>query len=110
MAGTFLRINGKRRDSFGGAESQCHDMLAAEKMLAKGMRILKLKPNELLDLKKNNPRKRVIAWYIRQNTSVKNEWIAEKLHIGCVSSISQFLREVENSKTGILHQLRNTLK
>jgi len=101
---------GKRRDSFTGDETQKHDVLEAQRLFDRGLVTLKLSPSDLPRLKKSDPRKKAIAWYIRKNTSVRNEWIARQVHMGCVSNMSQYVREVEVSGKGILSELKKTLK
>ncbi len=103
-------MKGKRRDSFAGIESRRQDTLEAQRLFTEGLKKLKLSPSGLPDLKKSDRRKKVMAWYIRKNTSVKNEWIAREVQMGCVSNMSQYVREVEDAKEGILCDLKNTLK
>ena len=99
-------MKGKRRDSFGGVESKKHDTLEAQRLFDIGIRKLKLKSSDLPKLKKNDPIKKVIAWSIRNNTSVKNEWIANAIQMGCVSNMSQYVSEVESAKDGVLCALK----
>ena len=101
---------GKRRDSFTGDEAQKHDVLEAQRLFDRGLARLNLPSSDLPRLKKSDPRKKAIAWYIRKNTSVRNEWIARQVHMGCVSNMSQYVREVEDSGKGILAELKKTLK
>ena len=100
----------KRRDSFVGAETQKHDTLEAQRLLDQGLLEFGLSGLELPKLKKSDPHKKVIAWLIRKNTSVRNEWIANQLQMGCVSNMSQFVREVEEADSGSLFELKITLK
>ena len=103
-------MEGNRRDSFVGDEMKRHDMLEAERLLRRGLAQLKLSFSELETLKKCDPRKKVMAWLVRKNTSVKNEWISEKVCMGCASKMSLYVREVAESKTGILYDLREMVK
>ena len=100
---------GKRRDSFGGVESKKHDTLEAQRLLVYGMKKFRLKPKDLLILKKNDPRKKAIAWSIRKNTSVKNEWIANAIQMGCLSNMSQYVSEVESAENGVLCNMKKIL-
>lgn len=100
----------KRRDSFVGEETQKHDALEAQRLLDLGLQKLGIPGSELSKLKKSDPQKKAIAWLIRKNTSVKNEWIAKALQMGCVSNMSQFVREVEEAGSGSLFNLKETLK
>lgn len=100
----------KRRDSFVGEETQKHDALEAQRLLDLGLQKLGIPGSELSKLKKSDPQKKAIAWLIRKNTSVKNEWIAKALKMGCVSNMSQFVREVEEAGSELLFNLKETLK
>ncbi|MFA6174121.1 MAG: hypothetical protein WC701_10630, partial [Kiritimatiellales bacterium] len=71
---------------------------------------LKLNSSSLAEFKKSDPRKKAIAWTVRKNTSVRNEWIARQVQMGCVSNMSQYVREVETAKDGILCELKEILK
>jgi len=102
-------MEGKRRDSFVGVESARHDELEAKRLLTEGIKKLGLCPSDLEGLKKGDPYKKAMAWLIRKNTSVKNEWIARHLQMGCVSNISHYVRQVENVKEGILSDFKETL-
>ncbi len=102
-------MKGKRRDSFVGDEAKKHDMLEAQRLFDGGIKTFKLSPVDLPELKKSDPRKKVIAWYIRKNTSVRNEWIARQVQMGCVSNMSRYVREVEKAKRGILSDLKKIL-
>ena len=103
-------MEGKRRDSFGGVESKRHDALAARRLLVKGLKKLHIDKEDLLGLKKNDIHKKVLAWYIRKNTSVRNEWIANNVMMGCVSNMSQYVAEVESSEDRVLCKLKKILK
>jgi len=100
----------KRRDSFTGEEIKKHDALEAQRLLNRGLLKLGLSNTDLSKLRKNDSRKKIIAWLVRKNSSVKNEWIAKALQMGCVSNMSQFVREVEEAKSGELFELQKTLK
>jgi len=39
----------------------------------------------------------VVAWLIRRNTAVRNEWVSEQLHIGRASKLSCFVKQVEDA-------------
>jgi len=99
----------KRRDSFTGEEVRRHDTLEAQRLLALGLDAFELSDPDLLTLRKSDPRKKTIAWFVRKKTCVRNEWIAKQLKMGSVSNMSQFVREVEVAKSGVLYDLKNTL-
>jgi hypothetical protein len=101
---------GKRRDSFVGAEARNHDTLEARRLLQEGIARVGLRSEELAALKKSDPCKMVVAWLIRRNTVVRNEWISEQLHMGRVSKLSYFVKQVEDAESGMLLELKERVK
>lgn len=101
---------GKRRDSFVGDEARKHDMLEARRLLQEAMALVGLRAEALAALKKSDPRKMAVAWFIRRNTAVRNEWISDQLHMGRVSKMSYFVKRVEDTQSGILSELKKKLK
>ncbi len=99
-----------RRDSFVGAEARKHDVLEARRLLQEGMTQVGLYSEALISLKKSDPRKMVVAWLIRRNTAVRNEWIIDQLHMGRVSKLSYFVKQVEDAESGILLELKKKVK
>lgn len=100
---------GKRRDSFAGDMVKRHDENEAERLLAHGLELCGLSRDELETLKKGDERKKAIAWLIRRNTSVKNEWISGALKMGNVSNLSHYIRTVEEAGFGLLKELKRTV-
>lgn len=98
----------KPRVEYAGAVS-LHDEQAAEKLLEKGLKALKLKKELLGNLKKNDNRKKAVAWLIRRNTSVKNEWIAAALNMGHAATVSRGVGEVESATDGILLEMKKLI-
>ncbi len=111
MVATLDKVmTGKRRDSFVGSESRGHDILEAQRLLEDGLSRVGLGVDELSSLKKSDPRKMVVAWLIRRNTVVRNEWISLPLHMGRVSKLSFFIKTVEDAEEGELFDLREKVK
>jgi len=103
-------MTGKRRDSFAGSESRGHDILEARRLLEKGLTRVELGIDDLGTLKKSDPRKMAVAWLIRRNTVVRNEWISEQLQMGRASKLSFFIKTVEDAEEGELFELREKVK
>jgi len=102
-------VCGKRRASFMGEEIRMHDEREAEKLFQHGMVCCGINEEELPDLKKGDARKKVIAWYIRKNTSVRVEWITTRVQMGSTSNFSYNYRSVEDAKDGVLWDLKSKL-
>ena len=101
-------IKGTRRDSFYGEDIQLHDESEAERLIKEYLKKINLKNQDLKQLKKSDTRKKVIAWHVRRKTSVKNEWIANRLHMGHASNLSRYINEVETATEGLLQELKTT--
>ena len=69
-------------------------------MIQQGLDSLELNEGELLGLKKNCPEKYAIAWLIRRNTSVRLQWIKERLHMGKATNFSEFLKKMTAGEYG----------
>ncbi len=102
-------ISGKRRDSFMGEEIRAHDEQEAEKLFQQGLLRCGLTEADLPELKKGDARKKVIAWHIRKNTSVRIEWITTRLQMGVTSNFSYHTQPVEQSKEGLLRELKHKI-
>ncbi|MDF7802114.1 transposase [Pontiellaceae bacterium B1224] len=102
-------VSGKRRDSFMGEEMRMHDEQEAEKLVQHGLDLFGLQEEDLKTLKKGDDRKKVIAWYIRKKTSVRVEWITQRLQMGVTSNFSRYIRAVGESKQGPLWKLKSQM-
>ena len=103
-------LAGKRRDSFSGDEVLKHDIRAAEYLLDEGLRKLNLSRSELAALPKGDQRKMVLAWLVRKQTSVRNEWISKTLWMGSPARLSAYLRVVDTAESGELVRMREMLE
>ncbi|MDZ8118760.1 transposase [Pontiella agarivorans] len=103
-------MDGNRRESYSGEPVKKHDEREAERLLAEGLRRLKVDDADLALLKKGDNRKKVVAWIIRKKTSVKNEWIVQRLHMGRASNLSRYVKDVDEAKEGELWELNEMMK
>ena len=102
-------MEGKRRDSYSGEQVKKHDEREAQRLLSDGLVKLKLDVADLSVLKKGDTRKMVVAWVIRNNTSVRNEWIVQHLHMGRASNLARYVKEVDEATEGQLWKLRKMM-
>lgn len=103
-------LAGKNRESFVGEETRKHDELVAERRVVGALELFGLKNVDLAGLKKGDAHKKVIAWLVRKNTSVRNAWIAERLCMGNPSNLPRQVREVDTAENGELFRLREMTK
>ena len=86
-----------------------HDEREAERLFQQGLVCCGITEEELPALKKGDARKKVIAWHIRKNTSVRVEWITTRLQMGSTSNFSYNYRSVEDTEEGVLWDLKAKL-
>ena len=89
------------------SERKDHGEGRAEEILKMGLPILGLNPNALLRSPKALKEKRVLAWFIKKNTSTSLRWLSEALHMGHISNVSSMIRNVERDED---HTFKNLKK
>lgn len=104
------RISRYDRRSYLGAEACTHDALEAERLLRFGLDALGVSDEMLPELKKSDLRKKAVAWLIRKNTSVRNDWICAKLEMGRASNLARHVKEFEHSTDPHSVKLRKMMK
>jgi REP element-mobilizing transposase RayT len=77
-----------------------HDDKEARRLREAALAYFNLKESDLPNLKRNDPRKLMLAQLIRQRTSVTNAWIARELSLGHASSVSRYSRIPAEGQTG----------
>ena len=103
-------LAGKRNDSFSGGAIREHNEAEAERLLLEGLTRLGLLSDDLEALRKGAPEKMVLAWMLKKQTVVKNEWISRHLFCGHPANVPGYVRKVDDAKEGELAELRKTLK
>lgn len=93
-------LAGRSRESFSGEEVASHDEATAERLLLAGLEALGIVEEDLAEMKMSSPEKYALAWLIRRNTSVRNRWIKDRLHMGTATNFADFIRRIETSKHG----------
>ena len=102
-------MEGRLRESYSGAPVKKHDEREAQRLLDEGLAKLDVEVAELPALRKGNARKKVVAWVIRNKTSVKNEWIVRQLHMGRASNLARYVKDVDLATDGELWKLRKMM-
>gem|GEM_PF-634124 len=91
---------GKQRSSFSGEQVRSHDEVEAERLVIRGLKALGLTDESLDGLKKNCPEKVAVAWLVRRNTCVRNDWIVQRLSMGKGTNFATFLKRMEEGDFG----------
>ncbi len=82
---------------------QSHGEERAEALLQRGLERLGLSREELAALRKNGERKIAIGRVIRDQTTLSNRWIAERVSLGHVSRVSRYCSgQLDSAQIGSL--------
>ncbi len=73
------------------------------------MKQLSLTEKSLESLPKGAPEKKILAWYIRNQTTVSNEWLAVRLKSGHSANISRLVNSVNDKKNKEIQRLKRVL-
>ena len=87
---------GRRRESHSGQAKAAHDEVAAEKALQEALEYLGLTGAQLDRMPKSAPEKGVLAWWLRQRTTVPLRWVSEHLAMGHFTRVSQAITQVRS--------------
>jgi hypothetical protein len=68
------------------------------------LKALGLSIEEVLLLKQNDPRKQVLAWLIKDNSTISDAWITQRLAMGHRSNIGRAMRQYRNPSTDELRR------
>lgn len=98
-----------RRESYSGAALVRHEEEKAEKLIAEGLRAMKVGEDELAGLSRGSVEKGLIAWQIQAATTLSQRWIAERLSMGAPSNVGTYTRRAFASKTRRAVELRRKL-
>ena len=102
-------MKGRHRESFSGEAKEGHDAAAAERALARGMKGLGLCNKELVQLPKGAAEKVVLAWWVRERTTVSLRWVSERLEMGHYTRVAQAVSRMRRGPGRRLAKLRHKL-
>jgi REP element-mobilizing transposase RayT len=116
--GSFLRkleehldgvMEGRRRESHSGEAKAAHDEAAGERDLKRGLAVFGLSEAAMRELPRSAPEKRVLAWWLRQRTTVSLRWLSARLAMGHFTRVSQAINMVKRHPDRKLERLRRKL-
>ena len=102
-------VQGCRRESHSGPAREAHDEAAAERRLDQAMEILGLDNKSLLKLPKGSPEKLVLAWWLRENTTVTLRWVSERLGMGHYTRVTQAISRMSRRPGRKLEKIKRQL-
>jgi REP element-mobilizing transposase RayT len=97
-AGELLGQRRQSRKNYHGDEVKSHGESEARALLASGLAEAGIQAADLPRLLKSDPRKVIIATQIRRRTAMPLVWIAQHLHMGTSSNVSQACRRQSSSR------------
>ncbi len=74
------------------AEFKDHDIAVARKIVRAGLKCMGLKPGDLPKLRKGDERKALIAHILMEQTSVRQKWVVQSLHMGSPPYVSRLAK------------------
>lgn len=92
-------IQGRQRESHSGQAKGAHDQAAAAKALRQALGRLGLSQSGLPGMPKSAPEKEVLAWWLRQRTTVPLRWVSEHLAMGHFTRVSRAISRVKRQPT-----------
>jgi hypothetical protein len=111
MAGLMaVAMSGKARSSFSGPAALAHDEACAKSLLRAGLLALDVDPKDLKSMRKLDVRKQVIAWWVRKQTLVSNQWVSEALCMGYPGNLSKVMKTVEEGKGHEVRRLKKQIQ
>jgi len=99
-----------RAASYGGEAKRAHGEAEAERMVEKGLAALGIKGGQLAEQPKGELEKQVLAWWLREYTTVGRRWISERLRMGEESGVSKAVHHVRASRDNRMKRLKQRLR
>jgi len=94
-----------KQASLGGEEVRRHDERRAAQLKIQGLEALGLSEADLEGLPKGADEKKVLAWYIKNQTVVSNAWLSEELLCGHPGNVSGYVKVVRESRDKQIRRL-----
>jgi hypothetical protein len=102
-------VEGRRRESQSGQAKAAHDEAAAEKALRQALEALGLGESDLEQMAKSAAEKMVLAWWLRQRTTVGLRWVSQRLRMGHFTRVSQAINQVKRRPEAKHEKLKRRL-
>lgn len=102
-------VAGRKRTSYRGEGLRAHDEREAERLMATGLKQLRLTEKAARSLKQTDPRKQALVWLIKSRTVMRDEWLVNRLQMGHRSNISRAISAVRTSRSREHERLQNLL-
>ena len=104
-----VKLAGRRRDSYRDEGLRRHDEGAATQLMNKAAAGLGVSLDELRCRKQSDPVKQAVAWWVKSRSVVGDEWICNKLGMGCRTNISRAVSAFRVGQDKLRAQLKRKL-
>ena len=101
---------GLLRRVYDGEKGRSYNEYAASEAIEEGLKVLGMIRPDLGRLKKGDPRKLLLAGFIKRHFMVKNAWVSEQLNLGHPSRASKATHVFTNPPAGLKKAKRNLMK
>ncbi|MCK9588458.1 MAG: transposase [Terrimicrobiaceae bacterium] len=91
-------VGKRKRKSYQGAELKPHDEGEAQRILDRALECLEIDRESIRVMRKSDVRKQALAWLVKSNTVVGDEWICRALGMGDRSNISRAVGRFRKTK------------
>jgi hypothetical protein len=91
-------VKNRKRKSYQGEALRKHDEGEANDLLDRGLKRLGLDRETVMGMKKSDERKQALAWLVKSNTVVGDEWVGRMLCMGDRSNISRAVSRFRKGK------------
>jgi hypothetical protein len=81
-----------RRGSYSGGAKREHGEAQAERLLARGLAVLKLEESRLSEPPKGGWEKQLLAWWLCQHSTARRGWVSARFGMGEESRVSPELQ------------------
>ncbi len=102
-------LAGKRRESHSGGASRAHGEAAAQQLLGAGLAALGISVGDLRALPKSAPEKTLLAWWLRERTTVPLRWVSQELDMGHYTRVTQAVSRMRRKPAKKLENLKQQL-
>jgi len=91
-------VKNRKRKSYQGEALRKHDEGEANDLLDRGLKRLGLDRETVMGMKKSDERKQALAWLVKSNTVVGDDWVDRMLCMGDRSNISRAVSRFRKGK------------
>jgi len=105
-----IRARGRKRASYRREGLQLHDERAAVKLLEEATQRLGVSLADVWGRKQTDPVKQAVAWWVKSQSVVRDEWLSGKLEMGCRTNIHRAVQAYRAARDPLRARLKKRLQ